>query len=1747
MKRILFTCLLAIAAGLNAFAMPETDNGHTLTALWKQYEAASRADRPQQEAQLLTQIKQEAIRQHLPVDFYDAATLYVSTVERRDWKQRDQLRAALEEEVKAFGDPMVTFHWMNAWKRASTDELWAYVQAHPEGFQGHTPAFYRDIQQYLGGTLKPFVQGDREYVLWRVLGGRRYTRIEDDEIYQALLQEVKGRYPADAALAYYVLNTRTYKEEDREERRQALGLLASQYAGKAVSLYPKADLLQMRKEDLDRQKASGQLYESLCGKARALEAERKAYTGTEATIAKGCRGAESLIGTLTDKDLELQFDGNELLVLFRNLPQASVTLRSGKKSVKSWKAQNPAGSFYVRDSVRLALPALEDGDYTAEAVNGQVSASAGYTRYTLSIATRTDSRGPSVYVADYETGEPLGRVTLQLLKGDKVLAKSTLRLNGFTPLPEAITKKLDKDSYRLEAISGSRRSRSVWFQPKMSQNRYDDFRRCHIFKDQGAYNPGDTVRFKAVVFEGNHAKGFSVCKGTQVELRLHDSEDNVLETLKLTTNAWGAVSGRFVLPRGLRNGRFEIEAVGLGADWFRVDEFVLPSYDLAFDTPDQLYLKGDEVPVSGVLKSYSGHSLFGARVAVKVQHYDTVVLEESQEVGSDNRFSFKFPALAQGYYHADVTVTESGGEMRSFGTGFYISNELSVEAEVDGDAQVDLTPVSKEEGWNWRHYSPTYTLLQPSLQMTLLSVDGNSKRVPVPVSFQVLRADDSVLASGQVRSGERFSVDLPAGGFYKVVTTAEAHTKDGEVVKGERTFCIYCILPGDKTLMPQVQRAFVPGPLSVPSGGAVSARVGSGEGLAHALVLLYGEGGKVLEARCLKLSDGALQEISFPYKAAYPDVVRLQVFYFLHGKAVTYDWQYRREKDRFVLPVQFTRFQDKAYPGTEYSFSLKTSAGTEVLVAAWDKSLDAVSSNDWPQLSTRETSVPQLSVYSACGSVGSSNGGVRILGYGRMTKNMTVDMMAAPAMMADAEEEAIPFQLVEEKASFGSGFNEEVDVRTDFASALTFQPHLRPGADGTLNFSFRTSDKLSTYYVRAYAHDAAMRNALCEQEMVVSLPVKVSLTEPRFLFEGDVYEAAVTVSSITDRPVSGTLVLVMATPEVSSQMVPVTVPAGETVTRRFKVVVPSGLPAEGLTLRALFKAPEFSDGVQVTVPVYPAAQELTEAHSAVLHAGEDREALLRDLRSRFVNVPSSEAILREITVLDMVRAALPAHVEPAGKDVLSLSEAWYVNLIAISLEEGALSSASLRDPVRANAPESAPSSKSDLLDKILACRNADGGFGWFEGMRSSPAITAVLLERMARLRDRGFSVPDMTDAVKYLDARQFDDSVPYWYGGISDAQYLHVRALYASVPFQVKAVSEKEKKRFKAFTKWAKDYLTPSRKDGRGLQGRILEKARRLLTLRNLLQREGGLELAKAWGVGLGASAKLQKSMKADLTSLLEYAVEHRDGGWYYPNAVMPWRGLMESEAYAHALLCDLLTDSIADGIRLWLMLQKETQKWDASPEFVDAITAILDGSEAVLGTRVLALSGSYRAPFSSVKASGNGFTVERKFYREVVQERVYDDKTGPNDQVNTLEEIQPGDPVSVGDRIVVKYHIWNGENRSFVRLTAGREAALQPEQQLSGSIGYGFIRPVRSGVVWGFVPQGYRNVKASATEYYFDSYPEENTVLQESFFVQQAGRFVAPAVVIESLYAPHYRANSAYRGPVTVMAPASAAVPGRP
>ncbi len=180
---------------------------------------------------------------------------------------------------------------------------------------------------------------------------------------------------------------------------------------------------------------------------------------------------------------------------------------------------------------------------------------------------------------------------------------------------------------------------------------------------------------------------------------------------------------------------------------------------------------------------------------------------------------------------------------------------------------------------------------------------------------------------------------------------------------------------------------------------------------------------------------------------------------------------------------------------------------------------------------------------------------------------------------------------------------------------------------------------------------------------------------------------------------------------------------------------------------------------------------------------------------------------------------------------------------------------------------------------------------------------------MALVRSLGGNIPDLTSSVEYLDSTQFL-GFPRWFGGLSNDTYMLVRSNFPSVWFKVrmdKSQLKEYRSRLSFFRKYARIYLSPSNRFD-FIDGQPGAKARRVRTLSNLIGSEEGISLACAWGERFNVDAALRRSMDEDILSILEYAVRHDGGGFYYPNAVMPFRGLLENEAYAHSLISDVLS-----------------------------------------------------------------------------------------------------------------------------------------------------------------------------------------------------------------------------------------------
>ena len=1568
-KPIALTLMTALI--LTSSSTPKDKDDHTLVALWKEYYAAEDADKPKTQESVLEKIKTEAKAKHLTWDYYDAAVKLAQVRISGNWKLRDSENASRDKDIEEFGEPVAVFTnknfhngWNDADKATFIDKNKILLES------AHNPEFYsRDYRitgKQCGRLLPDLLKNDYQYCLWSLGDTER------------MIQEFKT-YPLSAFAEFKKIAKYDSGDDLMTARKSRLQSFAKKWNGKAAGLLAEQELLSIRDCELGyyengKMKATSSDFEVLRDQCNAFEKKRAAFKGDEKKIADCCTQAKDLLEILNQKSVSAEVKDGKLTISLRNLDAVTAQVFKGKEKVWEKYLTNPYKSYYVEDNLLLELPDLPDGDYKVKCFRGDIDDSVDYQKYTISASIRRNADGVGVWATDFKTGKPLEKVQVEILKDKKVVGSAAMSINGYTTLPASLQKftNSQKSDWNLRVCcnDGRERASKLLSLYKYYENDSDDTDRLNtiLLTDRGAYTPDETLHFKAVLYRGEYEIRVAEA-GIKLDVELRDPQDKLIEKLKLTTNEYGSVAGDFILKRSERNGAYSIMVkrgnTSLAFKSVKVDDFVLPTFDLVFDKKSSFERPVSEVRTGGHIYAYSGHSLTGSDIRYTVKKYGTDKFSGSVKADKDGRFDIVFP----------VDSTSTGYE-------WY---QISVKV-------IDPTGETME----WSKSISVYPPQKPTARYEYY-FDENNKDGKLEL---------------KVVAG-----DMPTW------MVAEAYG------------------PDRKPLWKRVEH-FAP------------------------------QDGK------------ATTTINYELKDKDPEVAVVNLLYFQNGRSYSYSSTLRKPDHRYDLPLDFTRFLDTTSPGAPYTFEIKTLANTELAATIFDKSTERYQNNIWQHARANLIPVPSINTNTICGQDESSHR-IMVRGFGKNAKmskaaGAAVEMAAA-APTADyvaydsvVEEEAIPFQLANE----GRGVEADVPIRENFANTIAWEPFLRSNKNGIAKFSFTNADKLSTYYVQLFAHDKKMRNDVLRREMVVTIPVKISLAEPQFLYEGDKYIARIALSSAMSKDTKGSLSVQLLdgadyrnAEVIGRHHFEISVPAKGSVTKDVEIVVPA---TEVLGIKAVFQPEGGSygaDGIFVSAPVQKAVQTITEAHSAVLLSGADKAKLEAELRAMFQNVDGSIPELQEIEIRQMLKDAIPTELKPECDNAISLARALYAWSLCQKL---------------GFEPEF---DREDAVEKLLACKNADGGFGWFAGMSSSCVVTAVVLRLV-----HGLGIVDEAAAVHYLDARFFaKEKAGWWYRGLSLEQYLHTRSFFPGVSFEQKTDDE--------FRKDAREYLVP--KKARGLNGWIAAKARRVQTLDNLLTLESGISLASKMGVKLGTASKLRKSLAADIESLVEYAQPHKCGGMYYPNAVMPWRGLLESELDAHCALIAIMDrfghSEISDSIRLWIMIQKETQSWKQQSGYIEALGAVLNGPESVLDTKVLALKADYTAPFEKIKAAGNGMTITAIPATAVIPSEAKE---------------------SIGDRIKLSYTITNEENRSFVKLTIPFGAGLIPVNQLSG-------------YRWGY----YRNVLADRIECWYEVYPEEKTTVSEEFYVTRAGSFQAPVATIECEYAPHYRANDAWNGRLEISA----------
>ncbi|NDV77416.1 alpha-2-macroglobulin [Dysgonomonas sp. 511] len=441
--------------------------------------------------------------------------------------------------------------------------------------------------------------------------------------------------------------------------------------------------------------------------------------------------------------------------------------------------------------------------------------------------------------------------------------------------------------------------------------------------------------------------------------------------------------------------------------------------------------------------------------------------------------------------------------------------------------------------------------------------------------------------------------------------------------------------------------------------------------------------------------------------------------------------------------------------------------------------------------------------------------------------------------------------------------------------------------------------------------------------------------------------------------------------------------------------------------------------------------------------------------------------------------------------------------------------------------------------KLSELMDNEGGWSWYKGMYPSRAISQYILYGYARLQQIGqVQYPEeikrmQMQALKYIDKQIRDDfsrlkeNNKDWEKttsvSVSQLEFAYVRSFYRDIPIDQETRAAERFYTNVASKNWTK----------LGMYERSI--------LVPVLIRNGEKALA----------GKILKSVR-------EHAVNDKKLGMYWPNNRS--NVFMSLSAIStHTFLMEALQEAGAkpeemNALKRWLVNQKKTQQWESTHATIDAVSALLStgsdwfsgettparvvvGGKAVeqqnkeLGTGYIkqtwdkgeiskemgkveittvnpqpaygALYWQYYENLDKITAQKGDLSVEKQLYKENV--------TAAG---NGLVQITESNPLTVGDKIIVRLTVRTNKDMDFVQLKDMRASCFEPLQTVSG-------------VKWADGLIYYQMPKDASTNFYFDHLPKGTYVLEYPVYVNRTGEYTNGITTIQCMYAPEYASHT--------------------
>lgn len=495
----------------------------------------------------------------------------------------------------------------------------------------------------------------------------------------------------------------------------------------------------------------------------------------------------------------------------------------------------------------------------------------------------------------------------------------------------------------------------------LSRTRYyerkDDKIEHQLFTDRSIYRPGQTVHASAISYIVKKGLDASV-PGKSMELNfiLRDPNWKQVAEQKATTDEYGTASVDFELPKEGKTGQYSISVNGTASEYFRVEEYKRPTFEITFPKVNEKYTWGDTVVVKASAKTYAGVPVQGAKVEYLVTRRNQLWWWGAGSAGQ--------------LVKTDSCVTREDGTF---------DVEIPLEASLSGKDEADMSDFMRQARFFNFEVSAIVTDISGESHEGVMSLPLGTKPTILTVNLPKRIETDSLKtvtfayrnASGmpissrlkyRIDKGEWKDAEANAPVSIKEYASSSASSslawKSGvhqlEAICGQDTlqqkFTLFS-MKDTHPVEPTTEWYYQTAKTFPRDGKPVYIQVGSSENGAHIVYSIIA-GNKLLEKGAWELGD-SIVTLPFTYKEEYASGIVLNYSFVKQGKCYTRMMSIARPLPEKKLNIAWKTFRNRLTPGQKEEWTLKITtpdgkpAKAQLMSVLYDKSLDQIAPHSW--------------------------------------------------------------------------------------------------------------------------------------------------------------------------------------------------------------------------------------------------------------------------------------------------------------------------------------------------------------------------------------------------------------------------------------------------------------------------------------------------------------------------------------------------------------------------------------------------------------------------------------------------------------------------------------------------------------------------------------------------------------------------------------------------------------------------------